>query len=329
MSNNTRERELTKHVSLAQLNPMALLELIENGSCEISIPEVIFDLDYPGHYFRRIKSVSLTIPAVTGPYTTLGCTLTLTNSSVRQVADLGIDPVPESVGVSQAIATSSGQSDSGLFLLDFSDERYLPFEGAGVISTWQLKLTDPALAQFSYDLISDVIFHIHYTARENEVFRDTVETKLKMDIDALLETAGVLTQMISVRSTFPDAWARLLAAEDTAGSTLSLDLTQDLFPYLISQHEIKVIAFDFLVNNVDTPNNPTDYGSVSVSFPTNVNAGSAFEKSLEMPSLAIGNLDLGGEKNLGQWDFDLSAGVVAKVGAEIDDIVLLCHYKLR
>ena len=37
--------------------------------------EVLFDLDYPGHYLRRLKSVGLTIPCVTGPYTGVSCTL--------------------------------------------------------------------------------------------------------------------------------------------------------------------------------------------------------------------------------------------------------------
>ena len=37
----------------------------------------MFDLDYPGQYMRRIKSVTLTIPASTGPYTGVHCRLTL------------------------------------------------------------------------------------------------------------------------------------------------------------------------------------------------------------------------------------------------------------
>jgi hypothetical protein len=41
----------------------------------------------------------------------------------------------------QSIATSSGQADSGLFELNFRDERYLPFEGAGAISRWRLELS--------------------------------------------------------------------------------------------------------------------------------------------------------------------------------------------
>ena len=51
-------------------------------------PKPLFDLDYPGHYLRRLKSVSVTIPCVTGPYTSVNCTLTLIRSSVRHANTL-------------------------------------------------------------------------------------------------------------------------------------------------------------------------------------------------------------------------------------------------
>jgi Tc toxin complex TcA C-terminal TcB-binding domain len=41
--------------------------------------------------------------------------------------------------------SSSGQNDTGLFEMNPRDERYLPFEGSGVISEWQLQLpADPS-----------------------------------------------------------------------------------------------------------------------------------------------------------------------------------------
>ena len=52
--------EVSKSISLRQINPLALIQLKETGSCEFALPEVLFDMDYPGHYMRRIKSVSLT-----------------------------------------------------------------------------------------------------------------------------------------------------------------------------------------------------------------------------------------------------------------------------
>jgi hypothetical protein len=81
---NRREYELTTHVSLRQLDPVALLTLRATGSCEFTVPEGLLDLiGSPGHYFRRLRSVALSIPCVVGPYTGINATLTLQGSSVR------------------------------------------------------------------------------------------------------------------------------------------------------------------------------------------------------------------------------------------------------
>src|SRR5262249_52635261 len=68
---NKREYEISRHVSLQLHGPMALITLKQTGQCEIFLPESLFDADYPGHYMRRIKSVSLTLPCVVGPYTSI------------------------------------------------------------------------------------------------------------------------------------------------------------------------------------------------------------------------------------------------------------------
>ena len=58
-----------------------------------------------------------------------------------------------------------GQNDSGLFEASLRDERYLPFEGAGAISEWELELAKDFPA-FDFETISDVVLHIRYTARD-------------------------------------------------------------------------------------------------------------------------------------------------------------------
>lgn len=68
--NNKRELELTRHVSLRQLDPLAIVNLRITGSCSVSVPEWLFDRDCPGHYLRRIKTVSLSIPSVVGSMST-------------------------------------------------------------------------------------------------------------------------------------------------------------------------------------------------------------------------------------------------------------------
>ena len=45
IENNKREIELTRHVSLRQLNPLALLLLKTTGACQVTIPEWLYDRD--------------------------------------------------------------------------------------------------------------------------------------------------------------------------------------------------------------------------------------------------------------------------------------------
>jgi Tc toxin complex TcA C-terminal TcB-binding domain len=48
LDQNRREYEITKYISLVLLDPLALVTLKETGQCIISLPEALFDLDYPG-----------------------------------------------------------------------------------------------------------------------------------------------------------------------------------------------------------------------------------------------------------------------------------------
>ncbi|PMD60177.1 uncharacterized protein K444DRAFT_629594 [Hyaloscypha bicolor E] len=75
--------EITKRISIRQLDPPALFRLRELGTCEIIIPEVLYDMDFPGHYQIMIKSVSLSIPYVVDPYTSISCALRLLDSVYR------------------------------------------------------------------------------------------------------------------------------------------------------------------------------------------------------------------------------------------------------
>ena len=55
-----RAMEVTRHISLRQDYPLALMELLATGRCQLAVTEELLDGDFPGHYFRRVKTVSLT-----------------------------------------------------------------------------------------------------------------------------------------------------------------------------------------------------------------------------------------------------------------------------
>jgi len=244
--NNKRELELTRHVSLRQLRPLALLTLKATGSCTVTIPEWLYDLDCPGHYVRRIKSVALSIPSVAGPYTSINCTLSLLKSSLRK------SPIPKDgeyarqgseddrfvdyIGAVQSIVTSGGSSDSGMFETNLRDERFLPFEGAGAESTWKLELPKDYPA-FDYATISDVILHIRYTARQG-----VDPTKVKAALADLFQQSNQsnLALLLSLRHDFPTDWSAFV----NGAGDFTATIRKDYFPYFTQGKTITIAGLD-------------------------------------------------------------------------------------
>jgi hypothetical protein len=231
-----RELEITKHVPLSQLDPEALLRLRETGECEFHIPEAWYNLDYPAHYFRRLKAVRLTIPCVVGPYANVSATLRLNQSWIRKSADIAVAPEPVFTVIPQdAIATSSANQDTGTFEFNFSDSRYLPFEGAGAVSSWHLELPS-AVRFFDYDTIADVIVHVSYTARDGgEIFKQAVNGEIESalnDLNLLLNESGsTLERLFSLRQEFASDWKRFLVPPaEGQQQQITLKLSKQLFP---------------------------------------------------------------------------------------------------
>ncbi len=268
--NNKRELELTKHISLRQLDPIALLTLKSTGSCQVTIPEWLYDMDCPGHYMRRIKNIALSVPSVSGPYTNVSCTLALLRSSVRKSSIASEDYARQGtederfidyIGAVQSIVTSSGQNDSGLFETNLRDERFLPFEGAGAISTWKLDLPKDYPA-FDYDTISDIILHVRYTARQG------VEPgKVKTTLDDLFGqvTQSKLALLFSLPHDFPTEWSAFVNAKNN--SSFAAMIQKNYFPYFTQGKNItieKIELFDAKhaarhhVINVDSSNYSDD-----------------------------------------------------------------------
>jgi len=238
---NKRELELTRHVSLRQLDPLALLTLKATGACQVSIPEWLYDRDCPGHYLRRIKSVALSIPSVVGPYASVNCTLSLLRSSLRTSPVAGDDYARQGTeddrfvdytGSVQSIVTSGASNDSGLFDANLHDERFLPFEGAGAVSTWQLDLPQDYPA-FDYATISDVILHIRYTAR-----RGVDPTKVKTALADLFQQANQanLALFFSLRHDFSTEWAAFVNGSGNFAATIRTDY----FPYFTQGKPITI-----------------------------------------------------------------------------------------
>lgn len=249
LDQNRREYELTKHVSLLQLDPRALSQLKNAGKCTVRLPEALFDLDHPGHYMRRLKSVAVSIPCVTGPYTSVSCKLSLVGNKYRKdtaqrqgqatahgryAEDEGNDErFVYNVGSIQSIATSQSQNDTGMFELNFRDERYLHFEGAGAISTWRIEMPS-GFRQFDYSTIADVVLHLRYTARDGgSGFRTLAESALRESLNgAALASGGAgLFQAFDFRQEFPNEWYRL-----RQDGSVTMTIRPDHLPFFTQGH---------------------------------------------------------------------------------------------
>jgi Tc toxin complex TcA C-terminal TcB-binding domain len=359
MEQNRREFELTKSISLLLLDPLALVKLRETGRCFISLPEEIFDLDYPGHYFRRIKSVSLTLPCVVGPYTTISCTLRLLKNSIRvntvdantadkyprYTDDQGLpvddDRFTENNIPVNAIAASSAQNDSGVFELSFRDERYLPFEGGGAISDWSLELfndNDPdfgkPLRQFDYSTISDAILHVKYTAREDAgAFKNGAVAHLR-DYFSHEGTTHSL-RLFNLRQEFSTQWHRFLNPANPAdGNIFELEMSPNLFPARDAEKTLKINTIWLIARCTNT-------GSYNVVISNTSPAGSV---ALSVtPTIKFGGLHINGENGTdvstpgilitptdppAKWKITMTSPLGVNLqAAEVKDMFLVLGYK--
>ncbi|WP_158578920.1 hemopexin repeat-containing protein [Spongiactinospora rosea] len=234
-----RGLEITKRVSLLRLDAAALLALKNERHCEFALTETLFDRDFPGHYRRRIKTLSVAFVTADGPVPA--------NATLTQIDDKTVlSPDPKAVRFlldpkgsppaslrgnwrpGQRIALSEvddGQDDGGLFEVRYDDDRYLPFEGTGAVSRWRLETRTPPPG------LLDVVITVRYTAEDGgETFATAVRGMLKPYPSALF---------LDVAARFPEAWEEFASGE---GAELDLPITPDLFPAMSGRQVTGVIA---------------------------------------------------------------------------------------
>jgi hypothetical protein len=240
--NNTRNLEISKTISLKQLDPNALLQLIETGECMFNLNEKLFDDDYPGHYGRKIKAISISIPAVLGPYQEFHATLTQMTNQVVLRPDINAvnfllggtdaetpaaDILRTNWNISQVIAVSNGVNDSGLFELNFNDQRYLPFEGTGAVSSWRLSMP-VSTNLFNFESISDIIVQVNYTAYNGGTkFRNDVQ-----GLDAMRTRTG--SRFFNMAQNFSQQWFTFMNVHPVAmvNQTLLFDIASLQPPHI-------------------------------------------------------------------------------------------------
>ncbi|HEY7415356.1 MAG TPA: hypothetical protein VH593_09200, partial [Ktedonobacteraceae bacterium] len=345
---NARELELTKHVSLVQLDPYALMELRNTGTCPISLPELLFDLDNPGHYLRRLKTVSVTIPCVVGPYGGVSLTLSLLDNHIRVSTDTSggypgqhnANLFIDDLGGTGEIVTSSAQNDSGLFELRLEDERYLPFEGAGAISNWRLTLNN-VYPQFDYSTITDVVLHLRYTARDGgSAFADVVRGAVKAQLNAfaLAESRKGLYRLFSARQDYGTAWARFLNPGTSNDQVLNIPTPPERFPFYTYGLDLKVATIDVLAKTSDAGDytlviTPPGGSTTSVTFSADPTLGGVhhWENPNVSPKIDLGKTPSNSTTSP-TWSFKLKQASAADyrslTATNLEDLVLIVGYQV-
>jgi hypothetical protein len=179
----------------------------------------LFDLDYPGHYNRRLTRVSMTVVYPSpGKFDNVKATLTMVSNQVRVSTDTTAGYEENPVGsdsrfvynyasVPQKIVLGSAQDDPGLFITAIAsnivDQRYLPFENAGVVSSWHLEM--PQINnEVDLSTVGDVWLHLYYTALDGG---GGLQTTVEAYNAANLPTTGV--KLFSAQNDFAAAPATL------------------------------------------------------------------------------------------------------------------------
>jgi hypothetical protein len=209
--NNERRMNIKKTFSLRERRGIKddagwldLVKSLTTTALNVELKASDYDRNYPGHYLRQLKHISVSFKMTANGDDTLQeicAVLTQTSSSTLVNPDIegakylyakdGSKPtasVKSNFRARQQIALSSTVADDGrgvgkedwLCELMFDDGRYLPFEGTGAISNWTLEFPDQDTVErfLSYDpankdkqgnpvatpRVTDIQLHVVYTA---------------------------------------------------------------------------------------------------------------------------------------------------------------------
>ena len=238
---NRRKLAVTKTISLAQLAPAEFQQFRETGVMVFATPTELFDRDFPGHYLRLIRRVHVSVIALIPPVE--GIKATLSNTGISRVV-VGPGPFqtvtirrdPESVALSIPIDAT------GVFETDNADSMYLPFEGSGLDTTWELRLPRPA-NRWDYLTLTDALVTYDYSCLQDFDYRQAVVSRLNPTVTADLS--------FSLKNDFPDAWYDLNNADlldDEKRWVVSIPVSAKEAPANLDNHRLKSVALRFCGN---------------------------------------------------------------------------------
>jgi hypothetical protein len=250
---------VTRHIALSHVAPDALVSLRRTGGCTFKIPRWWFQRIDPRLTNRRVKTISVTVPSVTGPYVAFNATLSLQGSHRTRAA----------------VTLSTAVNDFGVDITAAA-EKYLPFEGVSLDAetTWTLGFPqDPAdptrvLTDVDFGTITDVILHMQITASTGS---------------PTVDGPPALLAFIDLRQMDSNAWHELVSA---AAHSTTITMA-DLVPRFLSGYHI-----DALVGTIALQRDGTDVSGQlaftvpAVAKPNTVDVAAAVGQAVDWTKLA-------------------------------------------
>ncbi len=189
--------QLFKTISLKELIGANWEASLAAGKLEFSLNQKMFDADYPGLYCHQIKRVTLTFPALLGPYQHIRAILSQINSTtviepdisaIKFLHDEKVNEAPaanlmvRNLRPYQQIALSTGIEDNGA--VDPVDDRYAPFEGTGAHASYELTFPRHESQADMLASMTDVMMTLIYQAKDGG---PAFATLVNNELDTVLE----------------------------------------------------------------------------------------------------------------------------------------------
>ena len=178
----------------------------------------------------------------------MNCTATLQNSTVRTTpggpylrTSQDDSRFTDYYGAPDSIVTSIGTNDSGMFETNLRDDRFLPFEGDGAISTWTL--APPPVRTFDYSTTSPTSSCTSATppatAVSAEAQQATTAVKGQFNPSQNSPAPSWAGTVVCLRHDFPDEWFAFVNNTDTTAA-FTATLTKQRFPYVVQNSTLTI-----------------------------------------------------------------------------------------
>lgn len=314
LSTLTRNKEIEKTISLASIAPAEFQQFRQTGIFEFNTLNQWFDRDFPGHYRRLIRDVSVTTLALVPP--TEGIHATLANRGVSQImAGPPFEKPSVIYRLPESIALSGPNKATGLFELRPDDPMLFPFEGSGVETSWRLEMPKGA-NRFDYNTILDIYLTVKYTALEDRSYREKILAEMRQDEEGYVNTQSV--RYFSLKRDFPDQWYLLHHPKQALDQRqqpygMEIPLKSSDFVPNEERRTIKKVTVAVQKSEFEKPPSMSlaDYQKEVVPLVIEFKpdgAGASVKRNFEIRETHVPLEDFNGMKPYGTWTMNLNTG---------------------